>query len=149
MASEKCVYTCLCVSFEVHLCVFKVCVSADGLDIAKMKSLFPKQLLTASPGSFLLYFHSHPRGKSDMGAVGLTGTDIFSNLSLHEVWVSHHRNGCLTAHPFSQAPLGFAPVLCCLNWASITNLFVVLTVEGKRAWSWNWPVCMVLWPQGP
>lgn len=43
----------------------------------------------------------------------LTGTCCLPRL--HEVLVSYHRTGCLTAHPFSVAPLDFAPVLAALT----------------------------------
>lgn len=74
----------MCISLWVSLGVFG-CISmhlkysTDGLDKAEMNSIFPKQLLTASPGYCPSCFYTHPGGSFDKGAsyaVGLTGTDI-------------------------------------------------------------------------
>lgn len=46
---------------------------------------------------------------------GLMGNQYPPHLSVHKVWVSHHRTGSLTAHPFSPAPLGFGPVFTVLT----------------------------------
>ncbi|KAK2920050.1 hypothetical protein Q8A73_002254 [Channa argus] len=78
--------------------------STDGRSKAKMTSTVPKLSLTASPGSYTPTF-----------------THILGN------WLPDSSS-------IQPGPTRLCPSAHCLNWASITNLFAVLT-ESKRAWS--------------
>ena len=128
----------------------QVSVNLNICYVKRWSPIFLKRPLAASPGSCPISICTRPRGSSDTGESffpWLTGAD--PHLSLHEVEDSHHRTGCLTAHPFSPAPPGSAAVLVALTGPLLATSSPCWLWKAKRARIRGRPACAALRSQGP
>lgn len=144
-----CAYICVCVC--LFSCAFKIC--APHMDLIRERwspyspnkpSLHP---LAPEPPIFTPILGV----SSDMGASFAVGFDRNRYLPLSEpAWSLglSSQNWVPDSSSIQSGPTRLCPSTRFLNWASITNIFAVLTVEIKRARSWNWPVRTVLRPRG-